>query len=153
MRLMPLTVTPSDSVAHARALLDERRIKHLPVIFRERLIGIISAQDLDARSFRSRHSGLAKELKLHPDRVRISCVMTSDVCTVTPSDDLSHAAELMQRKHIGALPVLERGRLAGIICRSDVPDPLARRAKTKLDAIGRRDHSRQRQRFRRSVAA
>ena len=50
MRFMPCTVEPTDSVAHARALLEEHRIKHLPVMSNERLVGIVSAQDLDART-------------------------------------------------------------------------------------------------------
>jgi CBS domain-containing protein len=89
MRLMPCTVEPSDSVAHARALLDERRIKHLPVMSNERLVGIISAHDLEARSFSGRNSRLAKALETHPDRVRINSVMTTEVQTVTPSDNLA----------------------------------------------------------------
>jgi CBS domain-containing protein len=141
MRFMPCTVEPSDSVAHARARLGERRIKHLPVISNERLVGIVGAHDLEAPAFSGRHSRLAKALELHPDRVKINSVMTTDVRTVTPSDNLAYAAQLMQRKHIGALPVLEYGRLAGIISRSDLLHPLAPVVKTKAGIIRRKSHS------------
>jgi acetoin utilization protein AcuB len=122
MRFMPLTVGPSDSVAHARSLLDERRINHLPVVFRGRLVGIVSSHDLQARAFSAKHPALAKALDAHPDRVRVNSVMTTKVRTVKPSDNAGYAAELMLRKHIGALPVVEQGRLAGIITRSDFVD-------------------------------
>jgi len=46
--------------------------------------------------------------------------MTSRVDTANPSDTLRRAAELMRRKHLDALPVLERGHLVGIITRSDI---------------------------------
>ena len=92
MRFMPCTIEPSDSVAHGRALLEERRINHLPVLSNARLVGIVSAHDLKARSFSGRHFGLAKLLKEHPDRVRINSVMTTDVRTVEPSDNLAYAA-------------------------------------------------------------
>ena len=138
MRFMPCTIEVSDSVAHARALLDERRIKHLPVMSSERLVGIVSARDLEARAFSAMHSSLAKALEMHPDRVRINSVMTADVRTVTPSDNLAYAAQLMRRKDIGALPVVEHGRLAGIITRSDLPDGLVPGARTKVGMIRRK---------------
>jgi CBS-domain-containing membrane protein len=122
MRFMPCTVEPSDSVAHARALLDERRIKHLPVVFMERLVGIVSAHNLRACDVSRTHPKLAKALEMNPDRVRVNSVMTIDVRTVKPSDNLGYAAQLMQRNHIGVLPVLEQGRLAGIISRTDLRD-------------------------------
>lgn len=120
MRFMPCTVEPSDSVAHARALLEERRTKHLPVMANERLVGIVTAHDLQTHPFPSKHSGLAKALAERPNRVRINSVMTTEVRSVAPSDDLAYAAQLMRRAHIGALPVLEHGRLAGIISRGDL---------------------------------
>jgi acetoin utilization protein AcuB len=141
MRFMPCTVEPSDSVAHARALLDERRIKHLPVMSNERLVGIISSHDLESDAISGGHSGLAKKLEAHPDYVKINSVMTADVCTVTPSDNLAYAAKLMRRKHIGALPVVEHGRLTGIISRSDLPDALMPAAKTNADTIGRKSRT------------
>jgi CBS domain-containing protein len=138
MRFMPCTVEPSDSVAHARALLDERRIKHLPVMSNERLVGIVSAHDLDARSFYAKRPAFAKILEAHPDRIKITSVMTTDVRIVTPSDDLAYAAHLMRSKRIGALPVLEHGRLAGIISRRDMLDDLVPGARTKAHTIIRR---------------
>jgi CBS domain-containing protein len=138
MRLMPCTIEPSDSVAHARALLNERRIKHLPVMSNERLVGIVSAHDLETRAFSARHSALTKALEEHPDRVRINSVMTTNVRTVAPLDNLAYAAQLMRRTHIGALPVLEHGRLAGIISWSDLFDASAPGATTKARMITRK---------------
>src|SRR5689334_7086368 len=114
MRFMPWTVEPSDSVAHARALLDEHRIRHLPVLLKDRLVGIVSAHDLQVRTASARHSKVVGVLQMHPDRVSVNSVLTTDVETVQPSDNLSYAAHLMQRKHISALPVIEQSRLAGI---------------------------------------
>jgi CBS domain-containing protein len=138
MSFMPCTVEPSDSVAHARALLDERGIKHLPVMSNERLVGIVSTHDLEARTFSDKRPALAKILEAHPDRVKINSVMTRDVRIVTPSDNLAYAAQLMRSKHIGALPVLEHERLAGIISRSDLLDALVPGVKTKANMVGRK---------------
>jgi acetoin utilization protein AcuB len=120
MHFMPRTVEPSDSVAHARALLEECGIKHLPVIMAGRLVGIISSRDLQTRGSAPRRHVLDKALEWHPDRTTVREVMTTRVDTANPSDTLRRAAELMRRKHVGALPVLERGHLVGIITRSDI---------------------------------
>jgi CBS domain-containing protein len=142
MRFMPCTVEPSDSVAHARALLYEHRIKHLPVVSEERLVGIVSVHDLQARAFFGRHPRLARALEMYPDRVRVNSVMTTEVRTVKPSDNLGYAEHLMHRNHIGALPVLEQGRLAGIISRSDLPDvSFAPVVKTKVRMTKGKSHS------------
>src|SRR5436190_536031 len=87
MRFTPCIVEPSDSVAHARALLDEHGINHLPVVSKGRLVGIVSSHDVRARTFSARHRALAKALEAHPDRVRVNSVMTTEVQTVKPSDN------------------------------------------------------------------
>jgi acetoin utilization protein AcuB len=141
MRFMPCTVEPTDSVAHARALLEEHRIKrltHLPMMSNGRLVGIVSAQDLDARSSSDKRPALAKLLEVHPDRIKINSVMTTKVRTVMPSDNLAYAAQLMRSKHIGALPVLEHGRLAGLISRSDLDGTLLPGARTKARIFTRK---------------
>jgi len=133
MRFMPCIVEPADSVAHTRALLDERRINHLPVVSKGRLVGIVSSRDLRAGAFSANRSALDQALEMHPDRVTVGSVMTTDVHTAKPSDTLSYAAELMLREHIGALPILEQGRLIGILSRSDILDAFLALASPQMD--------------------
>ena len=70
MKFMPWTVQPSDSVAHARALLDEHRINHLPVLSKGKLVGVVNARDLQPEqdSLRSA-AGSSAHLRCIPDRV------------------------------------------------------------------------------------
>jgi CBS domain-containing protein len=120
MKFMPWTVQPSDSVAHARALLDEHRIDHLPVLSKGHLVGIVSTQDLQASKLPRRGPAIDFSLETHPDRVRVSSVMTTNVYITKPSDTLGDAAGMMRREHVGALPVIEEAHLRGIITRSDI---------------------------------
>ena len=120
MKFMPWTVQPSDSVAHARALLDEHRINHLPVLLKGNLVGIVSTRDLQASKLSRKAPAIGRALETRPDRVRVASVMTTNVHIARPSDTLGDAADLMRRKHVGALPVVEEGQLRGIITRSDV---------------------------------
>jgi acetoin utilization protein AcuB len=120
MRFMPWTVQPSDSVAHARALLDEQRINHLPVLSTGKLVGVVTARDLEASKRRRKARAIKCALETHPDRVRVASVMTTTVHTARPNDTLAAAATLMRRQHVGALPVVERDHLRSIINRRDV---------------------------------
>ena len=120
MKLMPWTVQTSDSVAHARALLDEHRINHLPVLSKGQLVGIVSTRDLQPGKLRRKAPAIKRALETRPDRVRVASVMTTNVCIAKPSDTLGDAADLMLREHVGALPVMEEAHLCGIITRGDI---------------------------------
>jgi acetoin utilization protein AcuB len=120
MKFMPWTVQPSDSVAHARALLDEHRINHLPVLSKGRLVGIVSTRDLQASKPPRKAPAVRRVLETRPDRVRVASVMRTNVRIAKPSDTLADAADLMLREHVGALPVMEEAHLRGIITRSDI---------------------------------
>jgi acetoin utilization protein AcuB len=137
MKFMPRTICPSDSVAHARAVLEEHGIGHLPVLSNGELVGIVSSRDLEPRGAASKHRGVERALETRPDRVPVSSVMTKKVYTAKPKDTLTEAAELMSRKHIGALPIVERGQLEGMLGRGDLADSvhlLRRRGRTRTTA-------------------
>jgi CBS domain-containing protein len=155
MKLMPCTVRPSDSVAHARALLEERRISHLPVVSKERLVGIVSSRDLRSTRHAAMPRAIAKALELRPDCVKVRSVMTTCVHTAKPSDDLAYAARLMQAKHVGMLPVIEQGHLVGVINRLDIVDgvPLTESTKCKSDSVRNRRSGWQKRRIARALGS
>jgi len=120
MKFMPWTVQPSDSVAHARALLDEYQINHLPVLSKGKLVGMISTRDLQPSRRSPKAPALKRALETRPDCVRVASLMTTKVPSTRPSDTLADAADLMRRQHVRALPVVEEAHLRGIITRSDI---------------------------------
>ena len=126
MKFMPWTVQPADSVADARALLDEQRISHLPVLSEGKLVGVVSARDLQTGRRRKGHA-IKCAIETHPDRVKVASVMTTTVHTARPRDTLAAAATLMRREHVGALPVMEGEHLRGIINRCDIIATLSSR--------------------------
>jgi acetoin utilization protein AcuB len=120
-----LTVRPRDSVAHARALLREHRINQLPVAVNGRLAGIVTDRDLrDAMSAMrdavAEASGNRLKKTRRPEDIPIEAVMTANAITVEPHDTMERATVLMRRERIGALPVVYRGELRGIVTRTDV---------------------------------
>jgi acetoin utilization protein AcuB len=95
--------TPCDK---ARLVMDDHRIRHLPVVSEGRLIGIVSDRDV-----RSAAAGSGSTVARR--------IMTPDPLTVTPQTPIEHAARLMLDARIGALPVVD-DHLAGIVTYTDL---------------------------------
>lgn len=120
------TARPHDSVAHARAILEEYRINQLPVVVNAKLVGIVTDRDLrdapQAVQVSATAAGRENEAPLDPSEILVETVMSDGALTLKPTDTLVEAARLMRRQRIGALPIIEKGRLVGILTRSDILD-------------------------------
>jgi acetoin utilization protein AcuB len=121
------TVKRLDSIQHAREVMDKHRVKQVPVTIDGELVGIVTDRDLrdafpsvfDSPAFGRR---AARPVGSDPRKLPVEMVMTPDVTTVTPGDSMVDAARIMRRQHVGSLPVVEAGKLVGIITRSDLID-------------------------------
>ena len=117
----PRVIGPDASVRVAMALMRDNGIRHLPVVGpAERLLGMLSDQDLKHAAFlpaMSQHIGWPPS-RLRPLRVRD--VMTWSVVTTHPDAPLRDVALTMFQRRIGCLPVIEEGRLVGIITERDL---------------------------------
>lgn len=118
-------IKPLDSIQHARDLMEEHRINQLPVVVNGRLVGIITDRNLrDAFPSVFDTPLLGKSHKApkgtDPQQIRVEMVMTPNVLTLGPKDDIIEAARVMRRERIGAIPIVEGSRLVGILARSDV---------------------------------
>ncbi len=114
------TIRPEESVSEAIRIMKEQRVKHLPVVQREGLKGIVS--DRDIKEFSPSKATTLDIYELHYlfARAPIREVMKGKVITTTPDAPVEEAAKKMYDNRIGCLPVLEAGRLAGIICEMDI---------------------------------
>ena len=102
-----LTIGPETPCDKARRLMDEHRIRHLPVVAEGRLVGMVS--DRDVRSAAVQSSGAIA-----------GRIMTPDPVTVTPETRVEHAAQLMLAGRFGSLPVADGDALAGIVTYTDL---------------------------------
>ena len=102
-----------------------REVRHLLVTDeRERLLGVLTDRDVRqaaflpmlARHLPSNAGGLAAP--------RVRDIMTWSVVTVSPEADLERAALLMFERRLGSLPVMEDGRVVGILTEGDVFETL-----------------------------
>ena len=118
----------SDEVLRvADDLMEMNRIRHLPVLsaHSNELVGVVTQRDL----FRS---GLARKLGIDDgaaeealDAVLVGSVMTPEPFWVTPDTTITEAAELMIEHKVGCLPVLEDGKLRGILTESNFVELMA----------------------------
>jgi len=102
-----VTVEPQQTLEAARSLLRRRRIHHLPVIRKHKLIAIVTDRDL-------RGAPAAATV--------VADVMTRKPVAVAPDTFVDDAARVMRANGIGALPVLDGKKLVGILTASDVLD-------------------------------
>jgi diguanylate cyclase (GGDEF)-like protein len=104
MSLNPITVAPTATVEEMDALMKEHRLRHLVVCGRNgEPLGLISDRDLHAQ-----HGTTAHQLMSYP------------VLTVTPDTGLSPAITFLINEGISCLPVVDNGRLCGILTVSDL---------------------------------
>jgi acetoin utilization protein AcuB len=112
----------SDALARGAAeMMRSRKIRHLPIVDRDgHLVGIVTDRDLRQIVFdpaiRSRLGDAADAL----GEVRVRDVMTWGVITVRPESDIRDAAWLMRERKVGALPVVDHGKVVGILTEMDI---------------------------------
>jgi acetoin utilization protein AcuB len=108
----PVTIGSNEPVSVAVAKMKAGNFRRLPVVDNGKLIGIISEFDLHEQNYLS-------------DSILVRQLMTRDPITIPPSATLEAAVRLLSSHKIGALPVVESGRLVGIISARDLlmPEP------------------------------
>lgn len=126
MQRQVVTLGLEDSLDVAEDIMTLGRVRHLPVVAGEsRLVGLVTQRDLLRASVASvLKLGRAVEhdwLKAIPVRV----VMTTEIETASPSDSLKSAVDDMISKKIGCLPVVENGKLLGLLTETDCLQVLA----------------------------
>ncbi len=115
----PYTLGPDDTLADARKLMAEHHIRHIPIVSGDgTLVGLVSQRDVLAAEDSSvlNQAGDPESSEAY---VALSSVMTSPVQTVDEHAGLRGTAMHLQKNKMGCLPVLNEGRLVGIITDSD----------------------------------
>lgn len=119
----PITITADTSVADAMALMREKNVKRLPVMDRGKLCGIVTLMDLSENAPSPATTLSIFEASYLLARTKVRDIMSKrPLITVDADANLERAALLMRQNDIGGLPVLERGKLVGIITESNIFD-------------------------------
>lgn len=115
------TVRPEVKLRAAAALMRDKHLRHLPVVDGVgRLVGIVTARDLRQALFAPAVQAERTDLPAVLDALAVGDVMTRGVVSVRAVTTIRDAARVMHERRLGALPVVEGGRLVGILTESDV---------------------------------
>ena len=105
------SVTPETTVLEAVMLMAEKGIGALVVLEGEKMVGIISERDYVRRVALFERSAFG---------TTVGEIMTADVVTVSPKDGTQHCMQLMTNKRLRHLPVVEDGKLLGLLSIGDL---------------------------------
>jgi len=121
MSKQPVTITADVPITEALRIMRQSQVRRLPVLDAEgKLIGIVSEKDLLYASPSPATSLSIYEMHYMLSRLKVTELMTPDPVTITPDTLLEEAALIMADNKIGGLPVMEDGRLVGIITETDI---------------------------------
>lgn len=107
----PRSIGASASVVEAARVMREEHIGSLPITDDEQLVGMITDRDITTRVVAE-----AADPKVTP----VGDVYSRDLVSVAPDKDLEEALQLMARHQVRRLPVVENGRLVGIVAQADI---------------------------------
>lgn len=102
--------TPVDNVYEAALKMKQEDVGIIPIVENNRLVGVVTDRDLVVRGIADKNPGSNK----------ITEVMTTDIISLSPSDPIEKATELMARHQIRRLPVVENGQLVGMLSLGDL---------------------------------
>lgn len=106
MTLGVLTLPPNTTVSRAAAYMAEHGVGSIIVTEGDKVVGVVTERDFLTRV-------LAKGLD--PSKTTLEEIMSRDVITVKPYVDLVEALKLMKKHRVRRLPVVQNGRLVGLI--------------------------------------
>ena len=106
MTAVPATISPDLTIEHVRQLMTHDRVRWLPVVENHHVVGIISDRDVLSSNQTS--------------ETTVGALMSREVVSVSPRTSIQEAARRLVECEVDGLPVLEDGKLAGVITRSDI---------------------------------
>jgi len=115
-----ITVSPDDSAIDVRAMFNKEHIRRAPVIKKGKLVGVVTQTDLINASPSKATSLSVWELQYLISKITVKDVMTKKVITVDADTPIEEAARKMADNKIGGMPVMNNGRVTGMITETDL---------------------------------
>ena len=120
MKKKVVRISADDTLWIVKEIMDLASVRHIPVVNRGELVGVVSQRDLLRASLSNIMGISAEEQKVFLEGVKISEVMSAPPRTIGPGDSIQSAARAMAEHKIGCLPVVEGREIVGILTETDV---------------------------------
>ena len=116
-----ITVRADDSMADATRIIKENNIGILPVMKKDKLVGVITDRDLKRASASDANSLEIHELLYLLSKINVEEIMSKDPITVPPDFTVEETAEVLMKNKISGVPVVdEGGQVVGVITQNDI---------------------------------
>ena len=115
----PVTLSPEENLMEALQLMRLRKIRRIPIVAHGKLVGLLTEGDLK-RAEPSTLSDTQEEFLAVMEGTPVNRIMIENLVTATPDAPLVDAARTLWSSKYGALPVLEDGKLVGILTDNDL---------------------------------
>lgn len=116
----PISVSPDTLLLQAQKIMNEKKIRRLPVVEKGKLVGIVTKRDLqEALPFKGTSSSIF-DINYELSQMKVKDVMKKNPITLTPYTPIEDALRIGQEEKIGSFPVVENGKLVGIATESDI---------------------------------
>lgn len=116
-----VTIQHDVTAAAAWAVMQERQVRHLPVLDgHRRLIGMLTDHDFRRVVLERCDEEGPEQLRARFAELRVDEIMTWATVTVTPDRDLRDAARMMRNYEVGGLPVVDADRVVGMLTATDI---------------------------------
>jgi len=116
----PISVSPDTSILEAWKIMQNSQVRRLLVIDKGKLVGIVTERDLRSVSPSRATSLSIFEINYLLEKLKVKEAMTSNPITVDADAPIEEAALIMKNNKVSALPVIEEGKVVGIITESDI---------------------------------
>ena len=107
----PCAIEADKPVAYAAKMMKDENVGLAPIVEGDRLVGTLTDRDIVTRVVADGRD---------PQTVSVREVATTDLVTIDPQQDLDDALKLMASHQVRRLPVVEDGRLVGVVAQADV---------------------------------
>lgn len=118
----PITINPNTTIAEALGIMRDNNIRRLPVLDRGKLVGIVTDRDLSEVSPSPATSLSVFEINYLLAKTKVGEIMQKKVYTIRSDAFIEEAALLLREHNIGAVPVVDDGKLVGIITETNIFD-------------------------------
>ena len=115
-----IDVSPVDRLVHARRKMLDNNVGRLPVVDDDKLVGMITSKDLMRAFIDFRKNVPEKYQKSQIKEVLVEDIMSSNPCYVSKEMSITEVSNIMMETGYNGLPVLEDGKLVGIITQTDI---------------------------------
>jgi len=120
MTANPVCASPHTTLPEALQLMQERRIRRLPVVEKGKLVGIVTRGDLRGAQPSEATSLSIFEIHYLVGRITLDRLMSKEVLSISPNSTVGEAATIMLKNKIAGLPVVDNDRVVGILTESDI---------------------------------